>query len=46
MDDDLDVAEPIPYDLDGNPRFADDPAVTDTGAGTAPIVDIGAYEKP
>jgi hypothetical protein len=31
-------------DLDGLPRLADDPAVTDSGAGTAPIVDIGAYE--
>jgi len=31
-------------DLDGQPRLADDPAVPDTGAGTAPIVDIGAYE--
>ena len=31
-------------DLDGNPRFADDPAVPDTGAGSAPIVDMGAYE--
>ncbi len=32
-------------DLDLNPRFVDDPAVTDTGSGTAPIIDIGAYEK-
>jgi hypothetical protein len=31
-------------DFDGQPRLADDPAVADTGAGTAPIVDMGAYE--
>ncbi len=32
-------------DLAGNPRRYDDTGVTDTGSGTAPIVDIGAYEK-
>src|SRR5690606_15939935 len=32
-------------DRDGNPRRYDDTGVTDTGVGTAPIVDIGAYEK-
>jgi hypothetical protein len=31
-------------DLDGNPRFVDDISTVDTGAGTPPIVDIGAYE--
>ena len=31
-------------DLDGNPRFADDPAATDTGCGVPVIVDMGAYE--
>jgi len=31
-------------DLDGGPRLFDDPATTDPGAGTPPIVDIGAYE--
>ena len=31
-------------DLDGNPRFVDDPATADTGAGTPPLVDRGAYE--
>ena len=31
-------------DLDGNPRFADIPTVPDTGNGTPPIVDMGAYE--
>jgi predicted outer membrane repeat protein len=33
-------------DRDGNPRFADDPDTTDSGNGTAPIVDMGAYELP
>ena len=31
-------------DLDGNPRFLDDPATPDSGAGSAPIVDMGPYE--
>jgi hypothetical protein len=31
-------------DLDGRPRRLDVPAVVDTGHGTAPIVDMGAYE--
>ncbi|USN98098.1 MAG: hypothetical protein H6810_07865 [Phycisphaeraceae bacterium] len=31
-------------DLDDMPRFVDDPATPDTGVGTPPIVDIGAYE--
>lgn len=31
-------------DLAGGPRFRDDPATVDTGAGSAPIVDMGAYE--
>lgn len=34
----------IVTDLDGRPRFVDEPGVPDTGSGTAPIVDIGAYE--
>jgi len=32
-------------DLDGNPRFVDDGGVGDSGNGTAPIVDMGAYER-
>lgn len=32
--------------MDGNPRFIDNPFVTDTGNGTPPIVDMGAYEAP
>jgi hypothetical protein len=32
-------------DYDGNPRFRDDPTAADTGTGTAPIVDRGAFER-
>jgi hypothetical protein len=32
-------------DLAGEPRRQDDPAVADTGAGTAPVVDRGAFER-
>ena len=38
------VPPEITTDLDGNPRFVDDPATDDTGQGTPPIVDMGAYE--
>jgi len=31
-------------DLDRRSRFGDDPSVTDTGIGTVPYVDIGAFE--
>ncbi|MFC1845095.1 hypothetical protein ACFLZ5_09950 [Thermodesulfobacteriota bacterium] len=31
-------------DIDGDDRKIDDPAVSDTGNGTPPIVDMGAYE--
>jgi predicted outer membrane repeat protein len=31
-------------DLAGAPRFQDDPGTADTGAGTPPVVDIGALE--
>ena len=34
----------IDTDLDGNPRFVDDPDTEDTGFGDPPIVDMGAYE--
>ncbi len=36
----------ITTDLDGNPRFEDVTGVADTGSGSAPIVDMGAYEHP
>jgi len=34
----------ITLDLASNPRFADEATIADLGAGTAPIVDMGAYE--
>jgi hypothetical protein len=34
----------ITTDLDGNPRFADDPCKVETGLGDPPVVDMGAYE--
>ncbi|GIW42710.1 MAG: hypothetical protein KatS3mg076_3287 [Candidatus Binatia bacterium] len=34
----------VTTDLDRKPRFTDDPSVGDTGQGTPPIVDMGAYE--
>ena len=43
LDGDGDVTEPTPVDLEGTVRFWDAPAI-DTGAGSAPIVDIGAAE--
>jgi hypothetical protein len=49
LDGDGDTSEPIPFDLDGLPRFVDDPATADCPyvpgtCGDAPIVDMGAYE--
>ncbi len=44
LDGDGDVNEPLPLDLDANPRFVDDPNTRDTGLGDPPIVDVGAYE--
>jgi VCBS repeat-containing protein len=34
----------ISTDLSGEPRFVDIPSMPDTGNGTPPIVDLGAYE--
>ncbi len=42
--DNLAVPKEIDEDLDGNPRFVDDPCTDDTGNGDPPIVDMGAYE--
>ena len=39
------AAAGLATDLAGLPRFFDDPLVTDAGSGTAPIVDMGAYER-
>ena len=44
LDGNGDTEEPCPLDLDGSPRFHDDEGVDDTGLGTPPIVDMGAYE--
>jgi len=38
------VPAPITTDLAGKPRFLDDPLTPDTGQGTPPVVDMGAYE--
>ena len=38
------VPKGVVTDLDGNPRFVDDPCTDDTGNGDPPIVDMGAYE--
>ena len=37
-------ATDVSTDLDGYARFVDDPCTADTGNGTPPIVDMGAYE--
>ncbi len=44
LDGDGNTVEPLPIDLDGNPRFTDDPYTTDTGVGPSPIVDRGCFE--
>jgi len=36
---------PLRVDFAGLPRFYDDPSVFDSGEGTAPIIDRGAYES-
>jgi hypothetical protein len=38
------VPDDVGTDLGGHFRFMDDPATPDTGAGTPPIVDMGAHE--
>jgi hypothetical protein len=35
----------ITTDLAGRPRFFDDPSAPNVGAGTPPLVDMGAYER-
>jgi hypothetical protein len=44
LDGDGNTSEPLPFDLDGNRRFVDDPDTPDTGNGPPPIVDMGAFE--
>lgn len=43
LDGDGITAEPIPVDLDWQPRTVDDPSTVDTGIGF-PCIDMGAYE--
>ena len=40
------LPQSITTDLDGCERFDDEPDINDTGFGTAPIVDMGAFEGP
>jgi uncharacterized repeat protein (TIGR01451 family) len=44
LDGDGNTVERLPYDLDGQRRFVEHPQ-PDTGAGAAPLVDMGTYEK-
>jgi predicted outer membrane repeat protein len=44
LDGDSNTTEATPYDVGGGARFVDDPNTTDTGSGSAPIVDMGADE--
>jgi parallel beta-helix repeat protein/predicted outer membrane repeat protein len=43
-DNDANATEVLPIDVAGLPRMQDDTATPDTGAGTPPIVDMGAHE--
>jgi len=40
------ISVTVSTDLDGSSRFVDIPTMPDTGNGTPPIVDMGAYEVP
>lgn len=44
LDDDFDVAETLPLDRDYRDRFYNVVSQPDTGSGTPPIVDMGAFE--
>jgi len=45
LDRDGNTTEPTPVDRAGKPRFVEHP-MPNTGSGTPPLVDMGAYEKP
>jgi hypothetical protein len=45
LDGDVNTSEKLPIDLDGRARFMDIPSVVDSGSGTPPVVDMGAYEN-
>ncbi len=44
LDSDGDTSEPTPLDLNANARFVDDFFTPDSGLGSPPVVDVGAYE--
>jgi hypothetical protein len=44
VDDDGVISELYPFDLAGNPRRVDDPLIANTGGGSAPHADVGAFE--
>ncbi|HIG12136.1 MAG: hypothetical protein ABGY71_15475 [bacterium] len=44
LDNDGNLFELVPLDMDGKPRFKDDKYSRNTGAGTGRPVDLGAYE--
>ena len=44
LDADGDTNEPTSLDAAGYPRFEDDLAIVDTGMGTPPMIDMGAFE--
>ena len=43
LDGDYDFDEPLPFDIQNGPRRIDHPH-TDSGAGTPPLVDMGAFD--
>ena len=43
-DNDGNLVEASPFDLDGSARRTDSPTVADLGVGSAPLVDVGCYE--
>jgi hypothetical protein len=45
VDEDANTTEAVPLDLAYKARFIDAPEVPNTGSGTPPIVDMGAYER-
>ncbi len=45
LDEDGDLGETLPIDAAGAPRRIDDPRRSDAGAGSAPLVDMGACER-
>jgi hypothetical protein len=45
LDGDGNQVEPVPFTIDGSTRFVDVTSFPDTGVGSAPIVDRGAYES-